>query len=508
MDEIALVLNVVGRDWSGLLFRPLDHAQVAPFGFLLLEKASVSIGGNTEAALRFFPYVMSLASLVLFWQVSRRFLQPPAMLAALALFALSPTLTLYAGVVKQYSGDVAITLFLLWVALRVLDGPISMARAATVGVSGGLAILVSQPAVLVAAGLAVLLLVYGRHAGTPVGRLLVIGAGWSIGAAIVAWLSLMTLSATTDEYMQSFWRAGFIPAPWLGLGEALWIPKRTGALLTFFATGLYPPYPTVPEIAIVGVFTLLLPLGWWHILRKDLRAGTTLAVPIVVALAAAAVRLLPLAGRVSWFAGSVLLIGCFAGLEAIRGWLNPRLRASLYPLALGCMILLGVAALAREPPPMVQGGTLPVLRNVKAKWTPGDRLAVAGGPWAFRLVDYYGARLGLEGWVRLDRSPDDSTVQEILRTDLRRIDTARGAPRLWVHLEGTMVCEEEAILGYLSAIGQWRYSVEFHLPWGHRISAHLYDLSDPALLARTSAETYPLPECELPGIAPTPRREE
>jgi hypothetical protein len=508
MDEIALVLSIVERDWGQLLFQPLDFEQVAPFGFLLLVKASVSIGGNTEAALRFLPYVFSIASLVLFWRVARRLLRPPAMLAALAMFATSPTLTLYAGVIKQYSGDVTITLFLVWMTLRILDRPLSRAGAMLIGVGGGLAILTSQPAVLVAAGLGLLLLVFGRHAGTPAGRLLVVCAGWSIGAAIAVWHSLATLSTATETYMQEFWSAGFVPAPWLGVGEALWIPSRTGVLLTFFATGLYPPYPSLLEKAIVGTFMFLLPLGLWRILRIDARAGAALAVPYVVALAAAVVRLLPFGARVSLFAGSFLLIGCFAGFEKVREWVSPRLGAFLHPIALSLMALLGIAALVRESPPIPLGGTLPVLREVKARGAPGDRLLVAGGPWAFRLVDYYGDRLGLEPWVRLVGSPADSTDEQVLRTYLRRIDGSRGEPGVWVHLEGTRICEEEVILGYLDAIGRRRDSVQYHLPWGHRISAHLYDLSDAALVAGISADTYPLPPCELHWIDSTPRRTE
>jgi hypothetical protein len=99
--------------------------------------------------------------------------------------------------------------------------------------------------------------------------------------------------------------------------------------------------------------------------------------------------------------------------------------------------------------------------------------------------------------VRLERSRADSTDEEVLRAYLRRIDGLRGASGVWVHLEGTRVCEEQAILGYLDDIGRRRHSIEHHLPWGHRISAHLYDLSDPALLARTSADSAPLPDCEV-----------
>ncbi|HEY7472009.1 MAG TPA: hypothetical protein VIE68_06640, partial [Gemmatimonadota bacterium] len=115
-DEAALALNVKDRGWTELVSSPLMHNQVAPPGFLLAEKLDVAALGDTEAAYRFLPFVLSLASLVLFWRVAARSLRPSTMLAAMVAFALSPALILYAGVAKQYAGDIAVTLFLLWTA--------------------------------------------------------------------------------------------------------------------------------------------------------------------------------------------------------------------------------------------------------------------------------------------------------------------------------------------------------------------------------------------------------
>jgi hypothetical protein len=286
-----------------------------------------------------------------------------------------------------------------------------------------------------------------------------------------------------------------MPPPWIGLEESLWIPSRLGRVLTFFAFGMHPPLSSLLELAVLAFYTLLLPLGFLHLIRRNAPTAVVLAVPVVVAIAAAAVRLFPLAGRVSLFLGPVLLIGCFAGFDLMRAWMSQRLGGVLYAGALGLAILPAFPALARNPPPIVQGGTLPVLEEVKAHWIPGDRLVVSRGPWTFRLVEFYGRRLGLEGWTHLDRLQGD-TAEEILRAYLRRIDAFRGVPRVWFHLEGTAACEDQAIRGYLDAIGKRLHSVEHHLSWGHRISAHLYDLSDPELLARTSANRYGVPECD------------
>ena len=86
-DEAAVAVNVTGRGLAALLFQPLTYYQVAPLGFLALEKLGVGILGNTEAALRLFPYLLSLASLPLFWRVAARYLGFTTLLGAMIVFA-------------------------------------------------------------------------------------------------------------------------------------------------------------------------------------------------------------------------------------------------------------------------------------------------------------------------------------------------------------------------------------------------------------------------------------
>src|SRR5688572_13953306 len=177
-DEAALALNVTDRGLLELLSQPLMHYQVAPHGFLILEKLAVEILGNTEAAFRLFPYLLSLASLPLFWRVATRYLGSTALLAAMMVFALSPTLILYGGMAKQYSGDITVTLLLLWTVLRCFEGSLTTARGALLGIGGGLALLLSHAAVLVAAGLGVLLLCEAWRSKNRAGPRVVVCAGW------------------------------------------------------------------------------------------------------------------------------------------------------------------------------------------------------------------------------------------------------------------------------------------------------------------------------------------
>ena len=82
-------------------------------------------------------------------------------------------------------------------------------------------------------------------------------------------------------------------------------------------------------------------------------------------------------------------------------------------------------------------------------------------------------------------------MEQILRGYMHGIDAFRGEPRTWFYLERTWHCEDRAVLAYLSAIGKRLQFVEAGTSRA-RASAQLYDLSDPKLLARANAESFPI----------------
>jgi hypothetical protein len=59
LDEILLSYSILNVPLLDLLTRPLPLDQVAPLGFLLVERAAVTIFGHKELALRLFPFVCS-----------------------------------------------------------------------------------------------------------------------------------------------------------------------------------------------------------------------------------------------------------------------------------------------------------------------------------------------------------------------------------------------------------------------------------------------------------------
>ncbi len=71
LDEALLAVNIVYRDFAGLL-KPLENNQSAPLGFLYAEKLAITLFGNHDYILRLIPFLASLASIWLMAWLARR----------------------------------------------------------------------------------------------------------------------------------------------------------------------------------------------------------------------------------------------------------------------------------------------------------------------------------------------------------------------------------------------------------------------------------------------------
>src|SRR4051794_3787891 len=124
LDEAALARNVVDGSFATLI-GPLAYAQVAPVGFLWIERAAVLTFGANELALRLFPFVCGGGALILFGVAVRRLLLPSGAALAVWLFATAVPMIYFSAEVKPYSVDLlaAITIaFVTWErTARIID---------------------------------------------------------------------------------------------------------------------------------------------------------------------------------------------------------------------------------------------------------------------------------------------------------------------------------------------------------------------------------------------------
>lgn len=495
-DELTTALNVTERGW-GQLLEPLGHKQVAPIGFVVAEKVGVALLGPNERGLRFFPLLASLVSLLLFWRLASRYLTGVTLTAALALFSFSSAPVWYARKAKQYSGDICSVLVLLVLASRFLEGRYDGRRSWIAGAIGGVVILFSQPAALVAAGLFLVLLHSRWRERDPLTPLVPLGSGWALGAIAQVLTSVRLAPPETQDFMSTAWTFAFLPAPWSSPDAIFWLPQQLFDFVGFFIGLMDPDSPW--EVAFVGIYAALAVAGFLQLARSDKTGSALLVTPLAVAIFASAVRLLPLNGRLMIYAGPTILVACLAGVYRISISSGNRLRYGL-PMA-GLGLAIAPAALLPLMIPILndQEDARPVLQEIRAQWRPRDSIYVYSG--ANLAMEFYGERLGLDPWIPGgDHGPDS-------RAYLHEVDTLRGDSRAWFFHTHSIGCHVNVIRSYMETIGTELVRIED--PHGvtgmHETEAYLFSFTDEERLARSSAATHPIfdrrdPRCRDPGL--------
>lgn len=482
VDEAAIARNVLDRRaWE--LFSPLNYGQVAPPGFLLGIKLSATVLGPSEYALRLVPFVCGITSLWLLFIVARSVLRPVGAFVATLMFATAIPLIFVSSNLKQYSSDIAITLLVVAITIRLPQQSLSRRSAYAYAIVAVPLLFSSQAAVfpITIAGAVVLADALRSSRPDRSYRLMVVGT-WAAASIVAVGYSYQMMTTADAIYLRRFWAHAFVPRE-ESLGW-LWTtaqnifagspPSAQGA----FDGSLQYPWP--------AVFTGLLVIGAVALVRSAPARGTVIVGPIALALAAAAAHVFPVGTRVSLFLLPLLLLIVVAGAEYL-GKLAGRYPFGEYTPALLVPVVL--ATLAQQPPPRAPEHIRPVIQYISGNWKPGDALWV-----------YYGAGQAFLYYARLIPLDGDIQIGDCNRTDprdyLRQVDIERGKPRVWVlmaHRSGAFRFDERRLItSYLDTIGE-RLD-QFHAPEAdnssNRAEVILYDLSNAERLASSSADRF------------------
>jgi hypothetical protein len=488
-DELLLSENIIRLPLLSLLTTSLDNGQVAPGGFLLIEKLAVLTLGPHAPALRLMPLLCALLALVLFRRVSTRMLTGWGPAISVALFAFAAPLIAFGSQVKQYSADVFVAVLMLWVAIEVESEEVTVARAGWACVIGAAVVWLSQAAVFVLLGLCVALALHairGYQAKTISNPRLIILVMfvWAASTVAATTAGLALMSPDRYEFMRTFWADGLLPYSLTDAIKGLWPLRQLQTLLGVGGpASLGYRSPWIFIILCAGGLGLL-----WR--RHDY--GLMLAAPIGVTLLAAAARRYPFSDRLILFLVPSLLVALAASLEWVR-----QTASSVSSKAGGAVALLVLAvpvlypSLTRQPIYQTEN-VAPVLAYVRDHWQAADSAYV-----------YYGADLAMTFYgptFNLDNSfmTRGGCHRGENRAYLSEIDAFRGRTRLWIIVTHAlpMFAEEEDIVAYLDEIGVRRAALRvppnFVGNWGLPASVYLYSLDDVTRLRRATAGSFRL----------------
>ena len=462
VDEAKLALNIIQKSF-GQLVHPLDYNQMAPVGFLFIEKFLTQLLGTDEYVLRIFPLLAGILSLFLFYEVSRRVLTLRGLSIALGLFALSEHLIRYTSELKQYSSDVAIALAIILMGLLCVKKesgwvPILLLTSIT----GALLIWFSHPAIFGLAGVGLTLVIQSWE--TKNWRKLV----WLTIPALF-WLGsfgfnyfFTHLDLSHHPNMVKAWSAStaFMPLPPVSLEGFLWFPKTFLAMFPH-TTGLY----------FSGLAAMCFIVGWASHFKEKRYSLFLLTLPALFTLIASGLHAYPFQGRLILFLVPFLIIFIGEGIDRIIIMAKPT--GPIIPASLCILIFLYPAHTAisnlLNPARMEHEEVRPIMAYLGAHHQEGDAIYLYPSSWA--AFEYYDHRFGLENAPYkvgvVSRKNWDKYVQ-----DLKDLS---GKTRAWIlfsHVHKNYgVNEEQFFLNILDGMGQ---QIDSFKQQG--ASIYLYDL--------------------------------
>jgi len=347
-DEAFLAINFLDRSYLDLL-RPLDYGQIAPLVFLWAERLMVGLFGFNEASLRIVPFVCSLISVPLFWDLSRRVFPGAswASLFATAIFAISYHPIQHAADVKPYASDLLVALILLNMAVRYWEQPGYSRWLWWLAAFSPLALAASHPAIFVAGGLT-LGLFPGVIAQSKLRVLLpylVFNLATACSFCALFYLFISPQGSVGINGLRDYWAAGFPP---LNDARAFlgWLLKiHTGSLFAYPGGGHGGRSAGTMLLMLLAIGTLV---------RSDRRGLTGLLLaPFGLTLFAAILRRYPYGdeARIGQFLAPSICLLTGLGVATFCDWI-PRPRART--MARRCVVIA-----------LVVWGIIPCIQNAR-----------------------------------------------------------------------------------------------------------------------------------------------
>jgi hypothetical protein len=344
-DEASLLANLVKLPVFD--FRTtLTEYQLAPPGFLAIERLLVRLPGNDVMAARSFPLACGIASIFLFRAAARRFLVPHAVPIAVGLFALSDWLIYYSTEMKQYSCDLALTLVAVLLAVGAAPqassgspgepgasgpSPPSARRLLALGAFGAIGVWFSYPLAFVLAGVGTYFFATAavRRDARGASGLALIGLAWAASFAACYVVSHGMLDK--GRFIWDWWDFAFLRVPPQSIGE---LKLEFWQLLNVFDSPADVKTLLGPVLTAI-LATALAIAGAASMWRRWPGGLYLLTAPVAFALAASAMRQYPYHGRLLIFLVPSVQMLVSQGAAAITRPGRPRLT-----IALGAFLLL------------------------------------------------------------------------------------------------------------------------------------------------------------------------
>lgn len=443
-DEALLANNLINHSLRELT-GTLDNDQVAPMGFLFIEKLVIQTFGVGDLVFKLIPFTAGLCSILLMGIFAYKRLSKGGLIMALSLFAFCQTLIHNSNTLKQYSSDVFFCLLFIVIFDWYMAASSSKLRFVCLCLVGLLCIWFSQPVVLVMFTSALIGFCRGFKMKNAqiIRQILSAGILWVSGFLVIFFVSY--INNFGNDHLTRYWSGQFLPMPpwenlsWYGI-----------AAKSLFVNALGLPY-SVTLISILFCFGLAA-----FIKEKDITSVSLVLGQILLTLGLSAFHLYPFYDRFLLFLVPGLILVISKAFDLIYKLLDKGIPK---PFPAAIWLILAIVFLV----PIVKSGVdnfvhpphyeelKSVMLDFQDSLQPGDTLYIYYG--AKPAFTYYSERMGIKNpifWGTIARKDPQGYLAEL--------DLLRGTSRVWFlfshfYTGAGGINEIDFITDYLDKIG-------------------------------------------------------
>ncbi len=378
LDEAMLANNILNRNLLELL-HPLDNFQSAPPLFLIILKL-ISYVSKEEWALRAISLICFLVASILWAQFLKKELKNPlAIVLGICLFSMNFTMIRYAIELKQYAGDVLLTVILVPLTLNLIQNPKNIGGKLRFSVIAIIGILFSN--------IVPFLLIF------PIGYFLYA----DLKESKLPWFSLSMVMLVVSHYFIFAYKhphIAYMTNYWGNAGgfNVMSLTKLTSLLSNLFLFGR----------ASFWLLGSLIFLGLFYLIQSGkIITGLVILIPIMIHIIIAAFKKYPFDTRFCLYAIPLLVLLMCYGLQFLLSGLTIPINSFLL-IGLSTLIpILLIYKLFKNPLPIKVEELKEVITQIGPNIKGTDDMYI-----------YYGAVPAVEYYHHLEQIPKCNEIQK------------------------------------------------------------------------------------------------
>jgi len=311
LDEAVLSNNIINRSYLDLL-QQLDNKQIAPIGFIFIQKILVNILGVNEYAFRLLPTITGILSIIIFYYLLRKIGGEKLAFVGLLFFIFGKYLIYHSTEAKQYYLDVFVYIFAfyyLYFKVPNFNSPISVL---TKGLIGAFIIWLSHCSILILTSIGIALVIeilYYRKYKYIVGYL-VLCSIWLTSFGINYFVFLSNHPSKSAQ-VSAFINAGYLPAIGDSKINVLWLLDQLIHSISY-------PIGITSSLLLSVLFCT----GIWYIFRSKQYRLFSLAIPLIIHIILSFLYFYPFGGRFTLYLSAFYILYIGLGLKLIVNKLN------------------------------------------------------------------------------------------------------------------------------------------------------------------------------------------